>query len=61
MKYKTWDAALLAEHRHNRRGDISAAGGTGEGRAGERLHPDIISKIYKRVVRWIGMSKKQVN
>ncbi len=33
----------------------------GQGRVGERLHPDIISDIYKRVARWIGMSEKQVN
>jgi hypothetical protein len=27
----------------------------------ERLHPDIISNIYERVARLIGMSEKQVN
>jgi hypothetical protein len=32
-----------------------------KGRVGERLHPDIISDIYKRVARWIGLSEKQVN
>jgi integrase len=30
----------------------------GQGRVGERLHPDIISDIYERVARWIGMSEK---
>jgi integrase len=33
----------------------------GQGRVGEGLHPDIISDIYKRVARWIGMSEKQVD
>jgi integrase len=33
----------------------------GQGSVGQRLHPDIISDIYKRVARWIGMSEKQVN
>jgi hypothetical protein len=33
----------------------------GSGRVGEKLHSDIISDIYKRVARWIGMSEKQVN
>lgn len=28
---------------------------------GERLHPDIISDIYRRAARWIRMSEKQVN
>ena len=32
----------------------------GQGRVGERLHPDIVSDIYKRVARWIGMPAKQV-
>ena len=33
----------------------------GRGRIGDRLHPDIISDICKRVARWIGMSEKLVN
>jgi integrase len=33
----------------------------GQNQVGDHLHPDIISDIYKRVARWIGMSEKQVN
>jgi integrase len=32
----------------------------GQNRTGERLHPDIIADIYKRVARWIQMPAKQV-
>jgi site-specific recombinase XerD len=33
----------------------------GRGRVGDRLNADIISDIYKRVARWIGMAAKQVS
>ena len=33
----------------------------GQNRVGERLHPDIIADIYKRVARWVGMPAKQVD
>jgi site-specific recombinase XerD len=33
----------------------------GQNRVGERLNPDIIADVLKRVARWIGMSEKQVN
>ena len=32
----------------------------GRRRVGERLHPDIVSDIYKRVARWVGLPAKQV-
>jgi integrase len=32
----------------------------GQGRVGERLNADIISDIYKRIARWIGMPAKLV-
>ena len=32
----------------------------GQKRVGERLHPDIVSDIYKRVARWVGLPAKQV-
>jgi integrase len=32
----------------------------GQNRVGERLHPDIIADIYKRVARWIQMPARQV-
>jgi integrase len=32
----------------------------GQHRVGERLHPAIISNIYKRIARWVGMPAKQV-
>ena len=32
----------------------------GRNRVGERLHADIVSDIYKRVARWVGLPAKQV-
>ena len=32
----------------------------GRNRVGERLHPDVIADIYKRVARWIGMAAAAV-
>lgn len=32
----------------------------GQKRVGERLHPEIVSDIYKRVARWVGLHAKQV-
>jgi len=32
----------------------------GQRRVGERLHADIVSDIYKRVARWVGLPAKQV-
>ena len=32
----------------------------GQKRVGERLHPDIVSDIYMRVARWVGLPAKQV-
>jgi len=33
----------------------------GRNRVGERLHADIVSDIYKRVARWVGLPAKQVS
>jgi integrase len=33
----------------------------GRSRVGERLHADIVSDIYKRVGRWVGLPAKQVS
>jgi integrase len=33
----------------------------GQHPVGERLHPDIIADIFKRIARWVGMPAKQVN
>ena len=32
----------------------------GQNRVGRRLHADIVSDIYKRVARWVGLPAKQV-